>query len=568
MFLVVFLVLLGGSAILAQSPQAAAVTTFPNDPLVGDQWYLDAIGVRGTWTSQSGLSTVATTAPTVQVVVIDSGIVQVPELAPNLDITKSRIFFGTGTPNEDPATIGFMNPFPYGHGTLVAGVIGAVGNNSKGIAGINWHASLVSYRIFGPISTGPGATTLTTSYLAVSQAFEALQNLPGNIVVNCSFSYSAQDVGDPNILARWKNAIIVLGDRVLIVAAAGNSSDTVLRYPAAFGLPNVVSVGSVNQRGELSAFSSRGDWVELVAPGENIVSTGSDGSFPSLMDNGTSLSAPMVSGVVSLLWQNNPSKKSSEIAQAILTGASYNPALVGLVANARQLNYQGAISALANPAPASSAAPVVLSALVPAWTDAPGIAWGGLVTAWGTGFTDGKECSSATPVTRLCGISVLVGSTPLPLTYVGPRQANSQSPEDYWQYFPGSNTYSVVKYNDQGNVVSSAAIQGVVPVAVNPGLLLGPDGKLFLTSEDSDGTVLYATGLGFTDPTLPAGKVGDGTEKVLAPVQVFLDGQPVQSTASASGRWSGVYKVRIPNVPSAAKTLMIKVGDWQKSFVL
>jgi uncharacterized protein (TIGR03437 family) len=238
------------------------------------------------------------------------------------------------------------------------------------------------------------------------------------------------------------------------------------------------------------------------------------------------------------------------------------------VAGARQLNFQGSINALQNPVPAS-AAPVSLSAIVPAWTDAPGLAWGGLASAFGENFTDGgAEFFVTTPQTRLGNVSVLVGTVPMPLSYVGPKQINFQLPMDNWQFLPGDNNIiSVVRYDDSGGVLSWTAIQDVQPVAYNPGFLTGADGKLVLDSLDGK-IVLYAVGLGFTDPWLKVGMVGTGTEKVSANVQVVLDGQLIPTSATASARWAGIYEVRIPTMPLDVSNLTIKVGSWQKQFLV
>jgi uncharacterized protein (TIGR03437 family) len=549
--------------------QAQSVSpSFPNDPMVPQQWYLGGptgIGIQQSWTQASGLASVQTSSTT-KVVVMDSGITPVSDLVQNLDKVNSKVFFGTGSPFEDPSTKApLMTLYPQGHGTFVASIIGAVGNNGIDGAGIDWNANLVSYRIFNTVSTGPDTTTLSTTSEAVLKAFVALLDLPGNLVVNASFTM-ASDPSDPGGIL-WKNAITALGDRGLIVVAAGNDGSAMAQYPCSFGLPNVLCVGSTDQSGRLSSFSNHGDWVEVAAPGDGIPAMGNDGLFHNV--SGTSFSDPMVSGVADLLWKAQPTLKSSELKQ-VIHGASFNPSLIGQIASARQLSYQGSLNALqnlVNGITTAVSAPIVLSALVPVWTDRPGLTWGGLASAYGDNFTDGAEFISDTPVTRLGNISVLVGTTPLPLTYVSKKQTNAQLPMDNWQFNQGS-TVSVVKYDDSGNVISWSAIQGLTPVDYNPGFLTGPDGKLFLDTLDNGETVLYATGLGFTNPWVKAGTVGIGTEKVQAIVQVLLDSETVQSSTTASSRWAGVYEIRISTPSESATTLTVKVGDWQKQFLL
>ena len=557
---------------LLQSPPVANVV-YPNDPFFSSQWALGpaGIGIASTWTPPSGLASIATSD--VLSVVIDSGIAPIADL-PNPNPTLSRTFFGTGLWNQDPGTTGLLTVSPHGHGTMVASVACAIGNNNIGIAGVDWNCNLISYRVFAPVTISTGVTVLSTSYEAVLGSFVASLDLPSNhIMINCSFAYSTTDVGDENMLSLWKDAIVALGDRGLVVAAAGNSGDTVPRYPAAFSLPNVIGVAATELNGTqtvLASFSTYG-WPNIAAPGVNVIADSPDG--PQTV-SGTSFSSPLVFGFGGLLWKNYLALKSSELEQIILTGASFNPSLIGQIVGACQLSYQGSMTALQNLANGTTpniAPQVSLSALVPAWTTEPGLAWGGIATAYGDNFTDGTEFISATPVTRLGNISILIGTIPMMLTYVGPHQINFQWPEDTWQFMQGGNGNNVpvvMQYDNAGNVLSWSAMSSVQPVAYNPGFLTGPDGKLFLDTLDNGETVLYAAGLGFTDPWVKAGTVGTGTERVEAKVQIALDDQQVSSSATASSRWAGVYEVRIPTPLADATTLTIEVGDWQKKFSL
>jgi uncharacterized protein (TIGR03437 family) len=549
---------------LAQDGNGQTTAKFPNDPRVDEQGYLYSIGVRQTWTPTSGLASIQT--PNVMLVVMDSGVTPSKELV--VDILNSRTFFGNSSPTDDPGTKGFMSAYPHGHGTIMATIIGAQGNNGEDGAGINWHANVVSFKVYDLFEISPGVTVLTTKYEAVLNAFNALHGLSsGNIVVNCSFSLG-EDPSDPDG-NRWKEIIKSLGDKVLIVIAAGNNNgNTKAQYPCGFGLSNVICVGSTGKDNKLYQFSSRGDFVEITAPGEGIASTASDGTFPSV--DGMSASVTMVSGIASLLWQGKPTLKSSELKQVILSGASFNPSLIGLVTGARQLNFQGSIKALENLTDGitNTTPQVSLLGIGSVWTDQPGLAWGGLASAYGNNFTDGAEFISETPQTRLGNVSVFIGEIPMPLTYVGPHQINFQYPEDNFQFHQGDNNTSVVRYGGSDNVLSWSAIQGVRPVAYNPGFLTGMDGKLFLDTLDGE-TVIYAVGLGFTDPWVKAGKVGAGTEKVQATVLVNVDSVPIfQCKAVASSRWAGVYEIRIPAVSENAKSLIIRVGEWQKKFLL
>jgi thermitase len=101
--------------------------------------------------------------------------------------------------------------------------------------------------------------------------------------------------GDSSVLRLAVNR--AYGQGVVLVAAAGNEGVNELRYPAAYS--NVIAVGATTTDGKLASFSTRGDWVDLVAPGTGILSTSKSGSYD--RQSGTSMSTPFVSGLAGLL---------------------------------------------------------------------------------------------------------------------------------------------------------------------------------------------------------------------------------------------------------------------------
>jgi uncharacterized protein (TIGR03437 family) len=552
---------------------------YPNDPLLSNQWYLNSVGITTLWNSTAtavgGPSTVATSP--VKVVLMDSGIEGThPDLAANIDAADSKNFFvgsdGITSPLEDPSTNGVFTPYPYGHGTLVAGVIGAVGNNALGIAGINWQAALVSYRIFGSIATDmQGDTTLTTSYDAILKAFTALLDWPADekLVINCSFGEPSGTFGDDPSFQLLQAAISALGDRGLVIAAAGNNGNTTPSYPCALPLDNVVCVTATNSAGigsnQLSSFSNYGAWVNLAAPGENILTTANNNGYTTA--SGTSLAAPMVSGAASLLWQAKPSLTASELKTILLAGADYNPMLYGLLSPPLQLNVGKSMALLQSPATAGESS-VKLDVVVPFLTDQPGLSYNGIATIYGAGFTDGSEyaadTSSSLPY-QLGGVKVLINSYPVPLYYVGPSQINFLVPMDMFVCPPGNNILSVVRYDSQGYSLSGASTM-FTPAQYNPGFVLSPNGTLY-TETNGSSTVVYGAGLGFTSPAPLDGHAGTGTENIQAPLQVIADGQVVAFRATLSSMTPGLYEILIPT--ATASSLTIKIGsDWQKTFNL
>ncbi len=171
------------------------------------------------------------------------------------------------------------------HGTLMAGVISAVEGNGFGIAGLAPESELISIPVCTPTGAAGGACTIFDLLLGLDLAWEVEADL-----VNLSLS------GPANVLLeRGVARLEALG--VVVVAAAGNEGLDEERYPAAY--PSVIGVGAIDREGQLFAASNRGDWVELLAPGVEILSTIPGDAFA--FGNGTSLAAAHVTGELAVL---------------------------------------------------------------------------------------------------------------------------------------------------------------------------------------------------------------------------------------------------------------------------
>lgn len=180
-----------------------------------------------------------------------------------------------------------------GHGTHVAGIIGARGNNRTGVAGVAWNIKLVGVKFLNRSGMG----SLINAIKAIEYG-TALQRAGYKVVVsNNSWGSLSKSVALEGAIERAGEA------GILFVAAAGNSkTDTGLKpfYPASYRLPNVVAVASVDNRGNLSSFSNYGATsVHLAAPGSSIMSTYPRGRY--VLMSGTSMAAPAVSGVALLM---------------------------------------------------------------------------------------------------------------------------------------------------------------------------------------------------------------------------------------------------------------------------
>lgn len=179
----------------------------------------------------------------------------------------------------------------HGHGTHVAGIIGAAGNNFIGMAGVNWRVSIMPLKALN--SQGSGAIADIVSAIGY-----AIAN--GARVINASF-------GSYNFSATLYTAVSNANAAgVLFVAAAGNESvnnDLTPSYPASFDLPNIISVAASDQNDRLASFSNFGaNSVDVAAPGVYILSTIPNNGFMNKdFWPGTSMAAPHVSGLAALL---------------------------------------------------------------------------------------------------------------------------------------------------------------------------------------------------------------------------------------------------------------------------
>jgi len=281
----------------------------PNDPFWPSQWSPRRTHAPAAWERTVG------DAQTV-VGVLDTGI---DATGPNL---RGRVVPGFDFVHGDP------DPRDdNGHGTAVAGVVAAAGNNGVGVAGYCWRCRLMPLKVLGADGIG------LSSDLARGIVW-ATDN--GARVINASLEGPADD------LAVAAAAAYARAHGVLIVAAAGNDGSSTLGYPAA--LPGVVSVAASTAGDDLYAFSNSG--AALAAPGENST-TSLGGGYERFL--GTSSAAPVVSGIAGLLLGLVPNATPAQLREALERSAvPLNGVVYGRVDAERALN------ALSPPLPSSS----------------------------------------------------------------------------------------------------------------------------------------------------------------------------------------------------------------------
>lgn len=188
-----------------------------------------------------------------------------------------------------------------GHGTHVSGIIS--GSHSSPMRGVAPNAKIL------PLDFMSGGSGYTSDAI---EAIEYVKKTPAK-VINASWgsSYCSKILNDTIDSLVDKN--------ILFIAAAGNSGNDLSRYPeypGAFTSPAQITVGSITSRGFMSSFSNYGALVDVMAPGDEILSTYLNGDYVYL--SGTSMATPMVSGLAALIWQYKPDLTSVQVKDIIL----------------------------------------------------------------------------------------------------------------------------------------------------------------------------------------------------------------------------------------------------------
>ncbi len=291
----------------------------PNDPAFvdGTQWHHQNTGQSGGTIGADIGSTdawdIRTDASNVVVAVIDSGgRITHQDLAPNLWTNPGEI---AGN-NRDDDSNGFVDdihgidarddsgdptpPTTEGHGTHVAGLVAAAGNNGVGSVGVAWRVQIMHLRFLGGVN-GSGSTSDEIQCINYAIAKDA-------DVINASYDALGVEGGfNQSQLAAIRRA---RDAGIVFVAASGNESlnlDISRAYPASFEVDNILAVGNSTRLDDRSPSSNTGSGaVDLFAPGSEIVSTNVANDTGVITRSGTSMSSPIVAGAVALLKAHFP----------------------------------------------------------------------------------------------------------------------------------------------------------------------------------------------------------------------------------------------------------------------
>ncbi|MTD15277.1 S8 family serine peptidase [Nakamurella sp. YIM 132087] len=303
---------LPGVAAVETDPVGEGSALTPNDPAYAEQWSMPATRTDELWATGQG-------APVV-VAVADTGIDQdhpdlVGRILPGINVLDGGTNTAAG-PEDD-------------HGTHVAGIIAAAGNNGRAVAGVDWSARIM------PIVLCEGRACGTAAQLAQAIRYAAAH---GARVLNLSLGgYPRSEV----VAEALQEAAAA---SMLVVTAAGNcggatyyfngcSTRNEVDYPAGFTgsetfggttyVNNLLTVGSTDRSGTRSEFSNHGSYVDISAPGTDIVSTWPGGGRAS--ESGTSMSAPMVAGAAAAVLAKQPTASDAQVRSRLIAAAGGSP---------------------------------------------------------------------------------------------------------------------------------------------------------------------------------------------------------------------------------------------------
>ncbi len=348
------------------APDAIMVHTIaPNDPMYGSQWHYFAPAANYYGINAPAAWDVTTGSTGVVVAVVDTGITNHADLAGRTvsgydfinDVQVANDGNGRDSDPSDPGdwiTVWEAGPgsYFYGctvsdsswHGTHTAGTIGASGNNGLGVAGINWISKILPARVLGKCG---GYTSDIVDGMRWAAGL-AVAGVPNNSnpakVINISLG------GSGACDATWQGAVnaIVAAGTTIVVAAGNDNTNASTFVPG--NCNGVITVAATNRNGSRAGYSNYGSAVEVSAPGgyqtnpndpNGILSTLNTGTQGPVADTytyyqGTSMAAPHVAGVVSLLYSLNPSLTPAQVLTILQntvtgfpTGSTCNTSICG-----------------------------------------------------------------------------------------------------------------------------------------------------------------------------------------------------------------------------------------------
>ncbi|HEX4904067.1 MAG TPA: S8 family serine peptidase [Acidimicrobiales bacterium] len=271
----------------AREPSDTCYLTCPLATSPEGQRELVTVGAAEAWDVTTGSSDV--------VVAVLDGAVDTSHLDLADKVTAGPSFVSEGCTDATPAQAR--------HATGVAGLAGADTDNGVGMAALGWQTRVLAVAVLDPCGVGRASEVAAGIRYAADH---------GADIINLSLAGGS----NPVLLDAVRYA---QGKGILVVAAAGNMGRSDPVYPAAYD--GVLAVGSTDADGtRISPFSNRGAWVDLMAPGESIVSTGTAGGYASY--DGTSFASPLVAGAAALVLATHPTFTPDDVTARLVRTAT------------------------------------------------------------------------------------------------------------------------------------------------------------------------------------------------------------------------------------------------------
>jgi serine protease len=440
----------------------------PNDPFFSSQWSLSNTGQQ--ISGQNGIAgadigaipawDITQGSRSIVIGIVDSGIdYNHPDLASNIwsapraftvNIAGQPITCAAGTHgfNAITRTCDPMDDDGESHGTHVAGIIGADGDNGLGISGINRVASMMALKFIG--SSGSGTTADAIAAIEFAIQAKAVLGVDANVrILNNSWGSNAfsQSLLDAVNSAATNN--------ILFVAAAGNdgiNTDQTPHYPSSYTAANIISVASTTNRDELYEFSNFGPVsVDLGAPGYNIGSTRSPMTY--IFEGGTSMAAAMVSGAAGLVL-SACNLSTGQLRALLFSSVDPVASLQGRTATGGRLNVHSALASCG-----SSPVFTLRSQSSFVLPDTAGSATATITMNPLNGFSGNVNLTASVPqgFTFTAGSSVIISSSPsTTLTFTADSSV-----------VPG--TYVIHVTGEGGGTVRTAGFVFIVGAPISPG---------------------------------------------------------------------------------------------------